>query len=297
MSVCKQHVAEYWIKEENKVRCKLCPHCCLLSEGHTGLCKIRHCADGKLFAEGYGRISSENIDPIEKKPLKQFFPGEKIYSIGGWGCNFSCNFCQNWTISQQTPFDNATVTELNGERTYSAKDVVNRACKSDGIGIAYTYNEPLISFEFVKDCAVLAHKTGLKNVLVTNGYINRIPATELLPHIDALNIDIKCVNDNFYVEQCGAHLQPVLDFSEQAVKQGCHVEITNLIIPGLNDSDSMIESLAKWIAIKLGQDTPLHLSAYFPRYKSSVEATTLYQVMHAKEICLRHLRHVYMGNV
>ncbi len=282
------HVALYWNPEEDKIRCELCPHRCLLGEGQAGVCRVRRVVGGRLIAEGYGLISSENIDPIEKKPLSQFYPGEKIYSIGGWGCNFSCSFCQNWTISQQVMLEC---------KEHTPAEIVERARKSGGIGIAYTYNEPLISFEFVRDCAILAREAGLKNVLVTNGYINSEPAAELLPLIDALNIDIKSMDDAFYVAQCGGHLQPVLDFAMQAVVCGSHVEITNLIIPGLNDADDLIVSLAKWVANNLGRETPLHLSGYYPQFKLNVPATTLVQVQHARGLAMDWLSSVYTGNV
>jgi len=281
-------VARYQnIIEEGRVQCGLCPHGCILQEGQTGICRVRSVRAGELCADGYGRISSENIDPIEKKPLYHFYPGSSIYSIGGWGCNFSCSFCQNWTISQQV---------MDG-RVLTPQQVVERASQSGGIGVAYTYNEPLISFEFIYDCAVAARNAGLKNVLVTNGYINRDSAAELLPVIDALNIDIKSMEDSFYIEQCGGHVQPVLDFAIQAVESGAHVEITNLIIPGLNDGGGQIEMLAKWVAEKLGRETPLHLSAYFPQYKLHNPATTKMKVMSAVDLARKHLKNVYAGNV
>ncbi len=295
----KNHVALYWDAEGDKVRCELCPHRCLLGDGQVGLCRVRKNINGQLIADGYGCISSENVDPIEKKPLNQFHPGEKIYSIGGWGCNFSCSFCQNWTISQQVRGSRGHGADSGGLREggNSPAEIVEHAIQSGGVGIAYTYNEPLISFEFVRDCCILSRAAGLKNVLVTNGYINREPAEKLLPLIDALNIDIKSMDDSFYVKRCGGHLQPVLDFAVQAISAGCHVEITNLLIPGLNDADELIESLAEWIMHNLGRGTPLHLSAYYPQFKLRVPATTFNQVEHAKALALRYLAHVYMGNV
>jgi pyruvate formate lyase activating enzyme len=177
------------------------------------------------------------------------------------------------------------------------QQVVERACKSGGIGIAYTYNEPIISFEFIYDCAVAARKAGLKNVLVTNGYINREPASELLPFIDALNIDIKSMEDSFYVEQCNGRLQPVLDFAVQSVESGAHVEITNLVIPGLNDDDSQIKMLAEWIVKNLGRKTPLHLSAYHPQFMLHNPATGKMKIMQAVDLAKRYMANVYAGNV
>ena len=292
--------ASYWRTEGDKIRCELCPHGCLLSNGQVGICKVRRAVNGVLVAEGYGKISSENVDPIEKKPLNQFYPGESIYSIGGWGCNFSCSFCQNWTISQRVvSLEQGSGSGSSGEglRKYSPPEIVDRAVRAGGIGIAYTYNEPLISFEFVRDCSILVHEAGLKNVLVTNGYINSQPAEELLPLIDALNIDIKCIDDSFYVAHCGGHVRPVLDFALQALSSSCHVEITNLLIPGLNDDDRQVIALAEWIAKNLGQEVPLHLSAYYPQFKLHLPAATLSQVQHARALALKYLTHVYMGNV
>jgi pyruvate formate lyase activating enzyme len=233
-------------------------------------------------------VSAEHVDPIEKKPLALFYPGSRIYSIGGWGCNFSCKFCQNWSISQQVS---------NTEPFLSPDEVVERAIKSGGIGIAYTYNEPIISFEFIRDCGLIAHKRNLKNVLVSNGFINKEAAGELLPLVDAINIDIKSIDDKFYIEQCCGRLQPVLDFARQAYQGGTHVEITNLLIPGLNDRDELIEELAGWIAQNLGKDVALHLSAYYPRFKLKVPATAPQKILHACELAHQVLDNVYPGNI
>ncbi len=240
------------------------------------------------MAASYGLISSAQVDPIEKKPLYHFYPGEEIFSIGGWGCNFACVFCQNWTISQQV---------IEGHRSYTPEEIIAKAQQAGGIGIAYTYNEPLVSFEFVRDCAVLGRQAGLKNVLVTNGFVNTEPAAELLPLIDALNIDVKSMDDAFYAKKCRGHVQPVLDLAVQASSAGCHVEITNLIIPGLNDDDALVTALSEWIASVLGPHTPLHLSAYRPQFKLEVPATKEAQLVRVHELALKHLDYVYLGNV
>jgi pyruvate formate lyase activating enzyme len=240
------------------------------------------------MADGYGLISSVGVDPIEKKPLHHYYPGEDIFSIGSWGCNFACAFCQNWTISQQG---------VAGGRAFTPRQVVDRASASGGIGIAYTYNEPLVAYEFVSDCAVLAREAGLKNVLVTNGFVSPGPAADLLPLIDALNVDVKSMDDAFYVKQCRGHVKPVLELAEQAAACGCHVEITNLVIPGLNDETRLIEALVEWIASALGESTPLHLSAYHPQFKTDVAATTLHQLEEARTLALKTLPYVYLGNV
>jgi pyruvate formate lyase activating enzyme len=281
--------AEYWhTLPDGRIECLLCPHHCRLKEGQTGLCKVRTAEAGELKAIGYGLISSAHIDPIEKKPLYHFHPGASIFSIGGWGCNFGCVFCQNWTISQNAPRD--------GPR--HAPDDLAQSARRSGCGlVAYTYNEPLVGFEFVRDCSRLMRDAGMKNVLVTNGYLEERPAAELLPLTDALNVDIKSIRDDFYRKQCHGTLAPVLRFCEQARASGCHVEITNLVIPTLNDDEEGIEALAVWIEDHLGPPTPLHLSAYHPDYKSSLPPTPAATLMRARELCRRHLSYVYVGNL
>jgi pyruvate formate lyase activating enzyme len=281
--------AKYWRQgTEGKVQCGLCPHGCTVGEGKTGICRIRGVAGGELRALGYGLVSSANLDPIEKKPLYHFHPGADIFSIGGWGCNFGCGFCQNWTISQQV---------LAGGRRCGPEEVARLAGADGSIGVAYTYNEPLVGIEFVADCARLVRAAGRVNVLVTNGYVNPEPAAELLPWIDAMNVDIKSMDDAFYRQQCHGTLPPVLDFCVQAMRAGCHVEVTNLLIPGLNDSDAGIAALADWVRGNLGEKAPLHLSAYRPQYKTRIPATPASTVRRAFDICRQRLPYVYMGNV
>ena len=281
--------AEHWhLRDDGKVQCDLCPHGCLMDVGGCGRCRVRAVHQGELKAVGYGLVSSAGVDPIEKKPLNCFRPGSRIFSIGGWGCNLSCTFCQNWSISQRMA--------ENGSM-HTPEDVVALGGRSGSIGIAYTYNEPLIGFEFVRDCAVLARERGLVNVLVTNGFVCAGPAGELLPLVDALNIDIKSMDDKFYRQHCGAQLQPVLDFARQAVAAGCHVEITNLVIPGLNDSDSLFTALAVWIAEELGRTVPLHLSAYRPQYRMHLDSTPVATLERARRLCGEHLETVFLGNV
>lgn len=281
--------ALFWhAAEGGKLGCELCPHHCQVAENKYGLCGIRTARGGKMFAAGYGLISSVHSDPIEKKPLYHFYPGKGIFSVGGWGCNFKCKFCQNWTISQQIDLDSNFIPP---------EKIVAAAKAEKSIGIAYTYNEPLINIEFVSECAGLAHKSGLVNVLVTNGYIEKKPADFILPLIDALNIDIKGMDEEFYKKQCFGRLEPVLEFSKQAVNAGCHVEITNLIIPGLNDNDGQIKKLAGWIRANLGEKTPLHLSAYHPEFKMDIPPTSPEILERAYQLCRSVLLYVYMGNV
>lgn len=280
--------AEFQCIEGDSVRCLLCPHGCLLRETETGFCRVRGVHDGELRALGYGNISSINLDPMKKKPLYHFHPGRMILSIGGWGCNFLCEFCQNWNISQQF---------LSEARVTTPESIISEAERNGSVGIAYTYNEPLIGYEFVMDCSELARSRGLANVLVTNGYINPDPASRILPLTDAINIDIKSMDDAFYRNRCHGHLKPVQNFAVQAVKAGCHVEITNLVIPGLNDTDELFRSLSEWISMELGPETPLHLSAYRPQYKMRIEETPVKILLHAREICRESLSYVYLGNV
>lgn len=270
-----------------RIQCDLCPHHCVVGEGGQGRCKARGVRDGELLALGYGLVSSINVDPMEKKPLYHFMPGSRIFSIGGWGCSLSCNFCQNWSISQG----------LNEEaQRCPPEQIVRSALSEHTVGIAYTYNEPLINIEFVHDCAAQARRSGLVNVLVTNGFIEPEPASYLLPLVDALNIDVKSMDDAFYRKQCGGRLDPVLRFAVQACNAGCHVEITNLVIPGLNDEQDAIGALSKWIGEDLARSTPLHLSAYRPEFKLNLPSTPVDVLERARERCLRDLDYVYIGN-
>jgi len=281
--------ALFWHAAENgKIGCELCPHLCQIADGKRGICGIRLAREGRLYAAAYGLISSAHIDPIEKKPLYHFYPGSQIFSIGGWGCNFKCSFCQNWTISQQVELESPVI---------SPEKIATAAQQEKSIGIAYTYNEPLINIEYVAECARLVRKAGRVNVLVTNGYVEKKSAEFILPLIDAMNIDIKSMEDEFYKKQCSGSLQPVLEFCKQAVAAGCHVEITNLIIPGLNDRDDHIRKLAEWIFTNLGEKTPLHLSAYHPEFKMNLPSTPSKTLERAYRLCRAILPYVYVGNV
>lgn len=281
--------AMYWHKIDGaRVQCDLCPHACCLGEGGTGLCRVRTMSGGELKCSGYGLLSSSAVDPIEKKPLYHFHPGSRIFSIGGWGCNLSCRFCQNWTISQQSG--------VSGD-CRSPHEIVESAFRHGSIGIAYTYNEPLINIEFVRDCAELAKARQLTNVLVTNGHIKAEPAADLLPLVDAMNVDIKSIDPSFYRRYCGGYLEPVLAFVEQAAASGCLVELTNLVIPGLNDGEKCFADLSRWIRTRLGETVPLHLSAYFPRYKLDIPPTPVSTLERAYRICSEDLAYVYVGNI
>lgn len=276
----------YEQKENNAVRCRLCPHNCLIGENRAGICRVRKNLGGKLYSANYDCISSIAMDPIEKKPLYHFYPGSYILSVGSLGCNFKCKFCQNFEIAQK---DSRT-------RPLTPYELVEIASsQDDNIGIAYTYNEPSIWYEFVFESAVLARNKGLKNVLVTNGFINEEPLKKLLPYIDAMNIDIKSYNEKYYRDVCSGLLEPVKRTVETASK-ACHVEITTLIVTGLNDSMEEIDCLSEYIS-SIDKDIPLHLTRYFPNYKLSNEPTPVATLICARDTAKKHLNYVYIGNV
>jgi len=249
--------ALYYSRENGKkVRCLLCPSMCLLNDGSVGLCRARKNNAGTLESLTYGKVSSIALDPIEKKPLDFFMPGTHILSVGTFGCNFRCSFCQNYHISRGVP----DVRELQPDDLCEAAGNIK-----SNIGIAFTYNEPIIWYEYVKDTAVLAKELDLKVVLVTNGYINQEPLRALLPFVDAMNIDLKAFNDDFYREVCGGHLEPVKETIVTASK-ACHVEVTNLSIPGLNDSREEVEQMCRWLA-SVDENIPFHIIPFRPMYK------------------------------
>jgi len=276
----------YEKSDDGRVSCTLCPHHCTgIAEGKVGICRVRQNAGGRLVSLIYGRVASAHVDPIEKKPLYHFRPGSDILSIGTWGCNFRCEWCQNWELSQQEVPTQETTPEA----------IAEQADQGGSIGVAYTYNEPSIWYEFVRDCAEQVRARGLVNVLVTNGYINPAPLAGWLGLIDALNVDVKGMDDAFYRRHTGGTLQPVLDACVQA-KKSAHVEITNLVIPTLNDTDDHFRRLGKWMSEFLGKQTPLHLSAYFPRYRLRLDATPAATLERAFAICSEYLDYVYVGN-
>ena len=280
--------ALYYEKLDSKrVKCHLCPNNCLISDCKKGACGVRINKDGTLYSEVYGKTTSTALDPIEKKPLYHYHPGEYILSLGTKGCNFHCDFCQNWHISQELDAPTQDITPLQ---------VVERAKELNSFGIAYTYNEPFIWYEFVLDIAKLAKKNGLANVLVTNGYVNMDPLEGMLPFIDAMNIDLKSFDENFYIKICRGRLKPVLDVIKRSARS-CHIELTNLIIPTLNDSESVIRKMVDWIYENLGPETPLHISRYFPCYKMNLPPTPVETLKKAKELAKEKLKYVYVGNV
>ena len=278
--------AMYWeAVEGGKCRCRLCPHQCLIGPGKEGICQNKKNLDGTLMAFRYGEITALNLDPVEKKPLYHFFPGKSILSVGTFGCNLACAFCQNYHL-----WDGHCPTDPAGP-----EDLVAAAQRSRSFGLAYTYNEPYMSFEYVLDTAKLARAAGLKNVLVTNGYYNPEPFEELLPFIDAMNIDLKAIRDDFYKKLCKARVEPVKRTIARAA-QSCLVEVTNLLVTGENDSDADVAALVDWVA-SVSVDLPLHFSAYHPMYKLDTPPTSLERLQRAYEIAAAKLHYVYLGNV
>lgn len=274
------------------VKCSLCPWNCDLKPGQTGVCKVRTNENGTLFTRVYNRVAALGIDPIEKKPLYHFYPGTNILSIGEVGCNLHCSFCQNHRISQ------CYASEFTGFQPISSEQIVEEALKTyRNTGIAYTYNEPFTFYEFMLETAKLARERGLKNVVVSNGYINAEPLKNALPCLDAFNIDLKAFNTGFYRERTKGKLEPVLETLKIIAKSHAHLEITNLVIPGLNDEESEFEEMTKWISGELGPGVPLHLSRYFPQYKMDIPPTPVRKLEVLYDIAKKHLQHVYLGNV
>lgn len=269
--------------------CALCPHHCTLAEGQTGLCRARQNSGGKIICTNYGRVTSLALDPIEKKPLRRFYPGSLILSVGSYGCNLRCPFCQNYEIS---------MADADAQSCYVAPQaLVERALalrQRGNIGLALTYNEPLVGYEYVRDCAALAHEKDLKTVLVTNGMIEAEPLAALLPLIDALNVDLKGFTQTFYTF-VGGDLETVKRSIALAAER-CHVEVTTLIIPGRNDDPDDMEREAAWLA-SLNPELPLHISRFFPRYRlTDCPPTPLETVYALRDVAARHLRYVYTGN-
>lgn len=285
--------ARFYTQIHNQtVRCNLCPWNCVLKPGQTGNCKVRSNENGMLITHVYNKIAAFGIDPIEKKPLYHFHPGKNILSIGEVGCNLHCTFCQNHNISQCFASDFSRFQEITSQQ------LVQKALKtSQNIGIAYTYNEPFTFYEFMIETAKMARSNGLKNVVVSNGYVNSEPLNEILPFIDAFNIDLKAFNEDFYLKQTKGKLEPVLEILKIIAKSEAHLEITNLVIPGLNDNEVQFENMVKWISSELGIEMPLHLSRYFPKHELNLPPTSIKKLETLYNLAKEHLHHVYLGNV
>jgi pyruvate formate lyase activating enzyme len=278
--------ALFWEKrEDGKIQCLLCPVGCVIADGKVGVCMGRKNEGGTLYAANYGRLVSIAIDPIEKKPLYHFHPGTQILSTGPNGCNMNCQNCQNWTISQEE-----SPTEL-----VAPEDLVRVASDENSVGIAYTYTEPLIWYEYLLDTAKIAREKELANVLVTNGYIHEEPFNELLPYIDAMNVDLKSMDDDFYKKVCKGKLAPVLRTIELAHQNKIHIEITNLLIPTMNDSEEQIQRLVDFVA-NLSDRMPVHFSRYFPTYQMDLPPTPMESLQKAFLLAKRKLKYVFVGN-
>jgi len=281
--------AAWWEPEGDQVHCLLCPQDCHIGPWRLGRCRVRRNLEGALRTVNYARITSAAMDPIEKKPLYHFRPGTQILSLGTFGCNLGCRFCQNFTISQGEP---PTQELTPGQAVELAQDARSRG----NIGIAYTYNEPIVWFEYVRDTAALARAAGLANVLVTNGLIREGPLEELLPLVDAMNVDIKAMDDEFYRSLCGISSGAQARRTVELAFGRCHVEITNLLVTDANDSEEDVRALVDWAA-SVSPDLPLHISRYRPSYKHTAPATPVDRLQRAVEIARAQLNFVYAGNV
>ncbi len=283
-------VAKYWEPiSDKKVKCKLCPRGCVIPEGGKGFCLVRKNRNGELVTTIYGEVTAANYDPVEKKPLYHFYPGSVIFSIGTNGCNLDCKSCQNWEISRRE-----TLREI-----LSSDSAVNYAGEYGSIGIAYTYNDPIIWFEYVLDTARKAKEAGLVNVMVTNGNISKDALKELIPFIDAFNVDLKGMTREYYLNFSAMPNPNVWEICEEIKKAGKHLELTKLIVPGFEEfKPETFERYAKWVSEDLGKDVPLHFSRFFPAYKLLDTPPTPVDVVDmAYDAAKNFLYYVYVGNV
>jgi pyruvate formate lyase activating enzyme len=277
---------------DDAVKCTICPRKCVVQAGKLGFCGVKENRDGRLVSLTYGQLSAIAVDPIEKKPLAHFYPGSRSFSISSVGCSFTCPWCQNWHLS----------TSKSGELTtrhVSPREVIEMARRQECASIAYTYNEPLINLDYVEDIARIARTKNIKNVLVTNGYISKEALTRVVDIIDAANVDWKAFNTPFYREYCRGDLQDVLDATVNMKRNGVHVEVTFLIIPKINDNEDETRAMARFLVDKLGPDTPIHLSRFFPHHEfSHLPSTPVETLYRAREITMEEgVRYVYVGNV
>lgn len=287
-------LARFWEKlSDQKVKCRLCPHQCVIASGKVGICRARKNEGGELYSLVYGSIVSMAVDPIEKKPLYHFWPGSDVFSIAAPGCNFSCNHCQNWTISQASVEDIPT-------QDISPEHLIELTKRYNCQGIAHTYSEPAIWWEYSYDVGKLAHREGLYNVYVSNGYISIEALEEIRTYLDAANVDVKAFTDDFYRRICRAKgIKPVLDACEWMVEKGVHLETTYLVIPRENDDPEEIRKFCRWEVDKLGPGVPTHFSRFYPQYKlTDRESTPVKTLELALKIAKEEgLHYIYIGNV
>lgn len=287
-------LARWWNEADNgKVKCHLCPRYCVIAPGKRGFCAVRENVEGKLYSLSYGKPVALNVDPIEKKPLAEFMPGSTTFSIGTFGCNLNCSFCQNASLAR------GIYTGASYEKYLSPERIVELALENCCKSVAFTYNEPTVFAEYAIDIAKIAHEYDLKTVWVSNGYITEEAADEVFPFIDAANIDMKGFSEEFYRTMTDSHLQPVLDAIKKLYKLDKHIEVTNLVIPDKNDSTELIDAFLDWIENNLDKKVPLHFSAFFPAYKyhdsPPTPRKTLYKIKeHAQN---RGFNSVYLGNI
>jgi pyruvate formate lyase activating enzyme len=288
------YLGRWWHRlEDGRLQCDLCPRDCRLHEGQRGACFVRKREGDRMVLTTYGRSSGFCVDPIEKKPLNQFYPGSSVLSFGTAGCNLACKFCQNWDISKSKDVDTLADGASPGQL---ARAAVELGCGS----VAFTYNDPVVFAEYAMDVADACHEAGVKTVAVTAGYMHEKPRREFYAKMDAANVDLKAFTEEFYFRTCGAHLKDVLDTLVYLRHEtGVWLEITTLLIPGMNDSEAEIDAECRWIAQELGPDVPLHFTAFHPDWKmTGVPATPAATLVRARNIGLAHgLRYVYTGNV
>lgn len=296
--------AEFWKKEssfleneDDKIRCLLCPHRCLIKEGQSSRCLSRKNMGGKLYSLNYGKVLGAALDPIEKKPLYRFYPSTYIFSVGTFGCNFDCLFCQNHSLVHSVPIEEKTEKKPNNYRDeVSPEELIEAVLKTPSIGIAFTYNEPTVWYEYIKDVLPLAKEKDLKTVLVTNGFIEEEPLHKILPMVDAMNIDLKSFSPQFYTKVCKGKIEPVINTIKRASSQ-IHVEVTCLVIEGYNSGDDEIDALSQMLS-KIRPDIPLHISAFYPAYKMRDKPPTRPEtIKHLCKTAQRNLKYVYPGNI
>lgn len=286
-------VAQYWEKlDKGRIRCTLCPHMCSIAEGKRGACKVRENRDGTLYSLSWGKPCALHADPVEKKPLYHFLPGSIALSLSTVGCNMKCLFCQNWQISQSSPEDIETETVNPG---FFAKKAVSAGASS----IAFTYGEPVVFLEYAKDIAEAAKDSGIKSIVISNGYIEPQPLADLCASVDAVKIDLKAFEDGYYRKICGARLDPVLRSLVDIRSRGVWLEIVYLMVPTLNDDPDTISRMASWIVAELGQNVPVHFSRFNPAYRlSDLPPTPVSSLEEARKRCLdAGIKYVYIGNV